>query len=59
MTNPNLFDGLRLGDLDLPNRVVMAPLKRLPPAQDADSDFLHLNEQVGRRVERRPRSSNP
>ncbi|MDB5429269.1 MAG: NADH:flavin oxidoreductase/NADH oxidase [Caulobacter sp.] len=26
---PNLFDPLRLGDLDLPNRVVMAPLTRL------------------------------
>ena len=26
---PNLFDSLRLGDLDLPNRVVMAPLTRL------------------------------
>ncbi|MEH6523691.1 alkene reductase [Sulfitobacter sp.] len=28
MTYPTLFDGLRLGDLDLPNRVVMAPLTR-------------------------------
>src|SRR5579875_1784629 len=26
---PSLFDPLRLGDLDLPNRVVMAPLTRL------------------------------
>ena len=26
---PNLFDPLRLGDLELPNRVVMAPLTRL------------------------------
>lgn len=26
---PNLFDPLRVGDLDLPNRVVMAPLTRL------------------------------
>ena len=26
---PNLFDPLRVGDLDLPNRVIMAPLTRL------------------------------
>ena len=26
---PTLFDPLRLGDLELPNRVVMAPLTRL------------------------------
>ena len=26
---PTLFDPLRLGDLDLPNRVIMAPLTRL------------------------------
>src|SRR5512137_1649891 len=25
---PNLFDPLRLGDLELPNRIVMAPLTR-------------------------------
>ena len=36
MTNPNLFDGLRLGDLDLPNRVVMAPLTRNRALPDGD-----------------------
>ena len=25
---PSLFDPLRLGDLDLPNRILMAPLTR-------------------------------
>jgi 2,4-dienoyl-CoA reductase-like NADH-dependent reductase (Old Yellow Enzyme family) len=28
LTMPNLFDPIRIGDLDLPNRIVMAPLTR-------------------------------
>jgi N-ethylmaleimide reductase len=36
MTKPNLFDGLRLGDLDLPNRIVMAPLTRNRALPDGD-----------------------
>jgi 2,4-dienoyl-CoA reductase-like NADH-dependent reductase (Old Yellow Enzyme family) len=26
---PSLFDPIRLGDLDLPNRIIMAPLTRM------------------------------
>jgi len=36
MTNPNLFKSVRLGDLDLPNRVVMAPLTRNRALPDGD-----------------------
>ena len=32
---PTLFDPLRLGDLDLPNRIVMAPLTRARAGRDA------------------------
>ena len=36
MTAPTLFDGLRMGDLELPNRVVMAPLTRNRALPDGD-----------------------
>lgn len=36
MTKPTLFDGLRLGDLELRNRVVMAPLTRNRALPDGD-----------------------
>ncbi len=36
MTKPTLFDGLRLGDLELPNRIVMAPLTRNRALPDGD-----------------------
>jgi 2,4-dienoyl-CoA reductase-like NADH-dependent reductase (Old Yellow Enzyme family) len=31
---PSLFDPIRLGDLDLPNRVFMAPLTRARATED-------------------------
>jgi 2,4-dienoyl-CoA reductase-like NADH-dependent reductase (Old Yellow Enzyme family) len=39
---PTLFDPLRLGDLDLPNRVLMAPLTRMraDPATRAPTDLI-------------------
>ncbi len=36
MRNEILFDGVRLGDLDLPNRIVMAPLTRNRALADGD-----------------------
>ena len=36
MTAPTLFDGLSMGDLELPNRVVMAPLTRNRALPDGD-----------------------
>lgn len=36
MTKPTLFDSLRLGDLELPNRIVMAPLTRNRALPDGD-----------------------
>jgi hypothetical protein len=32
-TMPTLFDPLKLGDLPLPNRIIMAPLVRLRPGE--------------------------
>ncbi len=39
---PTLFDPIRLGDLDLPNRVIMAPLTRMraDPATRAPTDLV-------------------
>lgn len=36
MTNPKLFEGIRMGDLDLPKRIVMAPLTRSRALPDGD-----------------------
>jgi len=40
---PNLFDPLRIGDLDLPNRVVMAPLTRLRAGETHIPNALMAN----------------
>jgi 2,4-dienoyl-CoA reductase-like NADH-dependent reductase (Old Yellow Enzyme family) len=39
---PSLFDPIRLGDLDLPNRILMAPLTRMraDPATRAPTDLI-------------------
>ena len=39
---PTLFDPIRLGDMDLPNRVIMAPLTRIraDPATRAPTDLV-------------------
>jgi N-ethylmaleimide reductase len=39
MTNPDLFDGVRVGELELPNRIIMAPLTR--NRADPDGDVPH------------------
>jgi N-ethylmaleimide reductase len=36
MTNPDLFDGVRVGELELPNRIIMAPLTRNRALPDGD-----------------------
>jgi len=36
MTNPELFDGVRVGELELPNRIIMAPLTRNRALPDGD-----------------------
>ena len=39
MSNSALFDGLRMGELELPNRIIMAPLTR--NRADHDGDVPH------------------
>ena len=34
ITTPTLFDPIRVGDLDLPNRILMSPMTRLPATTD-------------------------
>src|SRR5882724_3643001 len=34
LSMPNLFDPIRVGDLDLPNRILMAPMTRLRASPD-------------------------
>jgi N-ethylmaleimide reductase len=49
MSNQPLFTPYRMGDLDLPNRIVMAPLTRMRaqphnhvPTELLDCDFFEL-----------------
>ena len=47
---PTLFDPIRLGDLDLPNRVIMAPLTRMRAAPDSRSPTFLMEEHYVQRA---------
>jgi len=50
MTKSTLFDSMRLGDINLPNRIVMAPLTRCRALADGDVPHALMAEYYSQRA---------